>query len=262
MYNCKRCNKLCTEKYGSGNFCSRQCANSRVRTDEIKKKISSGVKTSEAYLNDKMNPNKKKPNIEKTCQICSNIFSVRPSNKKKFCSINCSVKSPRMGGYRDHSGHSKTGWFKGFYCGSSWELAFLIWCLDNHIPVQRCTKKFPYTFKGSTRNYFPDFIVNDIYVEIKGYITEQTISKIEQFPEKLLVLCEDDLQFIFDYVKEKYGNDYIKLYENNPYEEKINSCKECGNLCKKIYCSQKCSILGNNYYKMVARMGAAPISPD
>lgn len=43
---CIKCNKIQEEIFGSGRFCSRACSNSRTRTDEIKNKISNGVKES------------------------------------------------------------------------------------------------------------------------------------------------------------------------------------------------------------------------
>lgn len=45
MYKCEKCGKEVFEKFGSGRFCSRACANSRVYTDEIKEKISKTMKT-------------------------------------------------------------------------------------------------------------------------------------------------------------------------------------------------------------------------
>ena len=64
-------------------------------------------------------------------------------------------------------------------------------------------------------NYIPDWIVNNEYVEIKGYWTEQWQAKLDQFPkeEKLLVLTKTEMQPYIDYVVEKYGKGYIKLYE-------------------------------------------------
>jgi hypothetical protein len=46
---CLRCGKTHDGTYGSGKYCSVQCANSRVRTDEIKNKISEGVKKSKPW---------------------------------------------------------------------------------------------------------------------------------------------------------------------------------------------------------------------
>lgn len=41
---CKTCNKEHDGTFGSGKYCCRKCANSRVRSDEVKQKISKAVK--------------------------------------------------------------------------------------------------------------------------------------------------------------------------------------------------------------------------
>ena len=45
------------------------------------------------------------------------------------------------GGYRQGSGRGKKGWYKGFFCDSSWELAYVIYCLDHNIDIKRNTNK-------------------------------------------------------------------------------------------------------------------------
>ena len=252
MYNCEKCKKECLTIFGSGRFCSRKCSNSRIRTKEIKKKISASIKRCKAYLTGSMFHNKgKAQKITSICSICG-IKYTRPSNKiSKFCSRVCSNKSPLVGGYRHGSGRSKSGWYKEIYCGSTWELAFLIWALDNDLPIQRCIAKFAYEFEGK-KSYLPDFVIGEYFIEIKGYDTQQTKAKFRDFPvpEKLVVLREEELQPIFKYVISTYGKDYYELYEGNPYKQKNNICKECKNPCKRIYCSRRCSVLGNNYYKL------------
>jgi Zn finger protein HypA/HybF involved in hydrogenase expression len=47
---CIKCNNEHDGSFGSGKYCSRACANSRVRTEETKKKISEGVKTSVKFV--------------------------------------------------------------------------------------------------------------------------------------------------------------------------------------------------------------------
>ena len=47
---CIKCNNEHDGSFGSGKYCSRACANSRVRTEETKKKISEGVKASEQFV--------------------------------------------------------------------------------------------------------------------------------------------------------------------------------------------------------------------
>jgi len=46
---CIKCNNEHDGSFGSGKYCSRACANSRIRTDEVKKKISIGVRSNEYW---------------------------------------------------------------------------------------------------------------------------------------------------------------------------------------------------------------------
>jgi hypothetical protein len=49
---CIKCGKEQDGSFGSGKYCSKSCANSRVRTDEVKKKISIGVRNNEYWTKD------------------------------------------------------------------------------------------------------------------------------------------------------------------------------------------------------------------
>ncbi len=46
-HTCERCGKIMTEKFGSGRFCSRACANARDISDETREKISKSLSKSE-----------------------------------------------------------------------------------------------------------------------------------------------------------------------------------------------------------------------
>ena len=129
--------------------------------------------------------------------------------KKKLSKV---AKERGLGGYIRGSGRGKKGWYKGFFCDSSWELAYVIYCLDHDIDIQRNTKKRFYEYKGKKRIYIPDFIVDGKLIEIKGYKTEQWLAKIKDNPD-ITVLYEKDLSEVLFYVKEKYGNNFIELYE-------------------------------------------------
>lgn len=119
------------------------------------------------------------------------------------------------GGYRQGSGRGKHGWYKGYYCDSSWELAFVIYNLEHDIKFERNCKVFTYNYKNKNHTYMPDWIVDNKYIEIKGYCNEQWQAKLAQFPkdEILEVLTKNEMKPYIDYVVEKYGKDYIKLYE-------------------------------------------------
>lgn len=121
----------------------------------------------------------------------------------------------KIGGYQKGSGWGKKGWYKGYFCDSSWELAYVIYSLDHHIPIKRNLESRQYIWEGKLRKYIPDFIMNndpnDI-VEIKGYSSPQSLAKMEANPD-IKVLYGDDLKHVFKYVKEKYGKNFISLYE-------------------------------------------------
>lgn len=122
------------------------------------------------------------------------------------------AKKRNLGGYIRGSGRGKKGWYKGFFCDSSWELAYIIYCLDHGIDIKRNTEKRTYEYKGKIKNYIPDFIVKGELVEIKGYKTDEWLAKLSANPD-VKVLYEKDLQPILDYVIMQYSKKFIELYE-------------------------------------------------
>ena len=115
------------------------------------------------------------------------------------------------GGYRQGSGRGKKGWYKSFFCDSSWELAYVIYCLDHSINISRNTTIRLYEYEGKIRKYIPDFIVDGKLIEIKGYSSPQWKAKLFANPD-VIVLHESDLTDVFDYVTRTYGKDFIRLY--------------------------------------------------
>jgi len=81
----------------------------------------------------------------------------------------------------------------------------VIYNLDHNIPFERNKDSFNYTYKKKQRKYYPDFKQDDVYIEIKGYMTEGDRQKFKQFSGKLKVLFQKDLACQFEYVCEKYG---------------------------------------------------------
>ena len=122
-------------------------------------------------------------------------------------------KNPLSGGYRVGSGRGKKGWYKGVFCDSSWELAFLFYHLDQGLNIERCKEKRQYVFNGEMHKYLPDFITDEGIVEIKGFKTKQWESKIKQNPD-VKVLYEKDMEKYLEYVISRFGNTFWeKLYE-------------------------------------------------
>lgn len=113
---------------------------------------------------------------------------------------------------RRKKGRIKKGYYKGFKCDSGWELAFIIYCLENGKQIIRNTQKFPYVYRKKKMNWLPDFLVDGQWVEVKGRETAKTFAKYEHFPHPLTILRRADLIDVFKYVETKYGKDYTKLY--------------------------------------------------
>lgn len=133
--------------------------------------------------------------------------------RKRKISETCS-KNKKTGGLRHGSGRGKKGWYKGYWCDSSWELAYVIYCLEHEIKLIRNTEKFEYTWENETHYYIPDFILDDgSYVEIKGYRTTQVEEKTKQFTRQLEVIDKNTIGKYVDYTVSKYGKDFTSLYE-------------------------------------------------
>ena len=219
-------------------------------SEETKKKIAERVRE---FV--KLNPEKftksKKPKITKYCLNCNIKMELRPSDRKKFCSLKCRTIATetgylkgKSGGIREGAGRSKSGWYKGYYCNSSYELAWVIYSLDNNIKFKRNTKGFEYfNTEGNVSNYYPDFYVEntETFIEIKGYKEKEFHNKHDNFKEKIVVIDKNDIKPILLYVRNKYGKNFIELYEGNPHKVKNNKCLICGNPAKFHYCSRVCS---------------------
>ena len=186
--------------------CSVKCANSHIISEEIKEKISKGVKK---FNSKKYSLTPIKQTLK--CKYCGKEFTYikDESFSKLYCSVECkhNFLSEHTGGYRKGSGHGKSGWYKGIYCDSSWELAFVIYHLDNSLKIKRCKEKRKYFINNKEHIYIPDFVTDEGIIEIKGYKNGIWIEKEKQNPD-IKVLYKEDMKFYIDYVIKKYGNNF------------------------------------------------------
>ena len=220
-YYCKRCGKLVTKKYGNGIYCSIYCANSHILTNETKRKISIGVKNNPsgwASLNYKQNNkqnnkqnyinriNKYNENPNK-CQICGKILDYKHKHRKTCSSKEClKIIQAKNGGYKKHSRKGNAGYYKGIYCDSTYELIFLIYCLDHNILIKRNKKYFLYNYNNKVHKYYPDFIINNrMLIEIKNFYSDIVEAKLKATTDPIKVLYGKDLIKIAKYVSNKYN---------------------------------------------------------
>lgn len=127
--------------------------------------------------------------------------------------------NPKAGGLRSRSGRGKKGWYKGYWCDSSWELAWVIYHLEHGFKFVRNWNGFEYYYKDEKHLYYPDYIIENNFYEIKGRrsyedLDEKNKEKINQFKGKLFVLYSKEMKPYLEYTISKYGKDFTKLYED------------------------------------------------
>ncbi len=221
---CENCEIEHDGKFGSGRFCCKKCSTSfsSNKNKEIKNsKISLSLKGRYIGLENSWYTSGKlsEPKLD-ICPICKSTFN--KSYSKTYCSKLCYLDDKNLlyrnngkGGYRKGSGIGKKGWYKGYWCDSSWELAFVIYNLEHNIKFERNKEGYEYLYKNELHKYYPDFILEDgTLLEIKGYETDKDKEKYKAINNNLKTLYKDDISEIVNYVITKYGKNYIYLYEN------------------------------------------------
>lgn len=112
------------------------------------------------------------------------------------------------------------------------ELAFWIYCKDNNVQIRRNVDALDYVFNNKHHKYFPDFVVNSEFVEIKG---DQFIRDDESWcnpfdkeqnalyeakslcakSNNVKIIKASECQQYIDYVDSKYTKDYLNLFRVN-----------------------------------------------
>jgi hypothetical protein len=133
-------------------------------------------------------------------------------SKRKLSEL---AKQRNFGGYVKGSGRGKKGTYKGIYCDSSWELAFILYCEHYEIPIKRNNIYFTYVFNDEEKRYLPDFVRTDrenYFIEIKGFFSDKEIAKIKTFPHKLKIYSGNGMKKILKFAEKHYGKDFVRLY--------------------------------------------------
>jgi hypothetical protein len=161
-----------------------------------------------------------KEKIRKTIKGKSTGKAKTPEKEleRKFKISSAMKNNPRGGGLRKGSGRGKKGSYQGYWCDSSWELAWVIYNLEHDIVFTRNQEGFSYVFEGTSSLYYPDFIIEGQYYEIKGRrdwngLDKKSKEKIRQFTGKLSVLYTTDMQPYLEYAVRRYGKDFVRLYD-------------------------------------------------
>ena len=210
--NCKYCNKICKNDNSLRNH-ERLC---KQNPNRMVVSIA-GIKAMQKYIKENGIWNKgltKETNnsIAKGVQTFkARIKSgeIIPSFKNRHHSEESKLKiSKNGGGIRVGSGRGHGGWYKDYYCYSTYELAYIVYNLDHNIDFKRCPTSiyYTYSYKGKEHKYYPDFLLPDnSLVEIKGYHSEVVDLKTAAVKDRAIsVLYKKDILHMIEYVKSKY----------------------------------------------------------
>lgn len=215
--NTKNCPKCGTEHTNNGVFCSRKCSNSRVRSEEFKKKLSEWAKENPRGFVINQNPNnqflgakairEKWNSLRQTivCKECQKEFEVAYSNRsRKYCSVECSNKNK----YHINSNRKKRSIYKGYKMDSGAELIFAQQCDLLGIKWLKNTTQF-YIFinsDGKKCKYYPDFYLEEyeIWVEIKGrrYIRPDDALRRAAVDKPVFLIISNQFKQDFDQLKQ------------------------------------------------------------
>lgn len=238
---CKNCGKTFYKnwsKWIKSEFCCKECSRSfstKEKRDEISKKVSNKLKHSvngdKEIYKQSVTAYEKNPSI---CCVCGKVLPYEMKHRKT-CSKECQTELWKQylkehkeefkekgfgGGYRKGSSRGKSGYYKGVWCDSTYELAFLIYNMEHGKSIIRNKERYPYTYKDSNHNYIPDFIVDGELYEIKNFWTELVQVKLECVPKKISIVYHEELEPMMTYIDEKYGtwhkgkrNNYEILYD-------------------------------------------------
>lgn len=207
-------------------FCSKKCANAKIWSEDHKKRLSDACKKSDKVKQanvinlEKLRLSNKRrgkaklvksENTEFTCLHCGEIgYDKRGKMDRKY---HPSCWRKVSGGIRRGSSRGKSGWYNGYWCDSSYELAYVIFSLDHSINIERNKQSFAYVYKLKQHLFFPDFRVNGKLTEIKNYRSDLTDAKLAAVTEPIDIYYKDTIKFVLDYVIGKYGKNFIDLYE-------------------------------------------------
>lgn len=225
------CGKIATHQFKNKKWCCSSsvnlCEGKRKRDSESKKGLTPNWKNGhpkgmlgKKSWNSGLTLNDMKPEIAKRfLENCRKGGSASPGRcidplKEEERRNKISQKMKNYGGLRHGSGRGQKGWYKGYFCDSSWELAWIVYNIDHNITFERNFEKFPYEHDNIKRFFIPDFIMeNGLYVEIKGYFTEQVKSKIKYFPHDIKIIDKNEINLYIEYTVNVYGKNFINLYD-------------------------------------------------
>lgn len=210
-------------------------------------------------------------NIDKMRKTCQERYGVDNPAQTKISKQHFHETLLKKGKHRCGELGNYAVYYNNEKFDSKSELLFYYWCIENGYDIIKNPKPIEYSINDSKHLYYPDFIVNGIYVEIKGkhlidnegYLLNfinghRLIEKTQCLKdnnvkiilhteveekykptnyEELLSNCISFKNLNIDFPKCPYCGDYVKIKHHNPLSFTKTCCKkEC---IKKIHNERK-----------------------
>jgi hypothetical protein len=238
--------KTCEEKYGN-----KISANSNKIKEQIKQKNMQlygveytwqreDVKEKSRLTKIQLYNNPYYRNEDKIKETCREKYGtdyvVESEYFKKKSKQTCEEHGYNNGGYSEEARNKmhKKYTYENKHFDSAPELCYYIWLKDHNIDFEyQPNISYKYEYNNEYFDYFPDFIVNGEYIEIKGLhffenknsngkmINPYDRTQDEKYEAKHQCMIKNNVKIITDYsnyenyINEKYTKDYIKLFRND-----------------------------------------------
>ena len=209
-------------------YCSTKClANSEETREKAKQTCLKNYGVENPYQSEEIKSKIKETNLnkygnehpirlnefqEKIKETCLNKYGV--SNISQSYEINKLKKSKYF--------------YNNIWFDSSWELAYYIYLTDNNISfIYHPNISFKYYYNNKEHLYFPDFSINNEFIDIKGDqffdkdILNDNIYNIERSKARnkciednnIKLIRRNDIKPIIKYITDKYGSTYLKSFK-------------------------------------------------
>jgi hypothetical protein len=205
MKTCVKCGNIFEPKKGLINYCSLECRNSRVWTEDDKKNKSIAAKNSEKVKNANKKIGLMNHQRSLTQTVCLRCQEPIIHNKWKSRKYHKECWLLASGGYRENSTIKHKCFYKGVWMDSGSEKEFAIKC-DEHNILWEKNRTIYFEYIGvdeKKHKYYPDFYLKKSkkWVEIKGKLYankdinfEKKISSVDGL---VLIYSKDIKKFDF-----------------------------------------------------------------
>ena len=227
--------------------CSKECL-SKIHTENNKGGTPESIKKAKhtRYIR---YGNENYQNVEKIKQTCQERYGVNnpaqtEKSKQKFHETLLKKDNHRFGELGNYAIYYNNEKFD-----SKSELLFYYWCIENKYDIIKNPQPIEYLINDTKHLYYPDFIVNGKYVEIKGdhlidaegYLLNFTNG--HRLIEKTQCLKDNNVKIILH-------QEVLEKYKPSNYEELLNNCISFKHINLEFpkcpYCGDKVKVKYNN----------------